>query len=114
MVVKVVLNIPGDGYSNAKVVFVEREFLGEILNFYCLRRGLSQSTTAGPLCLWQHRREADRRRDDEFNSFESFRNSLQPPARDCAGGNVALLEVILFSVLSSPFLYPHYNKCMRV
>jgi len=87
----IITDEPVGGYE--RLTEVQRSKVRVLAGVKFTRRGLSQSTTAGPLCLWQHRREADRRRDDEFNSFESFRNSLQPPARDCAGGNVALLEV---------------------
>jgi len=53
------------------------------------RRGLSRPTSAGRLCLWKHRKEGDRRRDDEFNSFERFRNSLE---FECEEGSAAVLE----------------------
>jgi len=54
------------------------------------RRGLSRPTAAGHLCMWKHRQDNDRRRDDEFNSFERFRNSL---THECEDGEPAILEV---------------------
>eukprot|EP00088_Acartia_fossae_P021873 TRINITY_DN23239_c0_g1_i1.p1 TRINITY_DN23239_c0_g1~~TRINITY_DN23239_c0_g1_i1.p1 ORF type:complete len:682 (+),score=132.87 TRINITY_DN23239_c0_g1_i1:69-2114(+) len=53
-------------------------------------RGAVRPTSAGRLCIWTHRRGGDRRRDDEFNSFERFRNSLQI---GCEDGEPAILEV---------------------
>jgi len=53
------------------------------------RRGLSRPTSAGRLCMWKHRREGDRRRDDEFNTFERFRNSLE---YECEEGEAAVIE----------------------
>jgi len=53
-------------------------------------RGKPRPNSAGPLCLWKHRKEGDRRRDDEINSFERFRNSL---TYECEDGEPAILEV---------------------
>jgi len=54
------------------------------------RRGIPRPTTAGRLCLWKHRKEGDRRRDDEINSFERFRNSL---TFECEEGEASVLQV---------------------
>ena len=42
----------------------------------------------GRLCKWEHDGLGDRRRDDEFNSFASFRNNLNIR---CDDGDAALL-----------------------
>jgi len=54
------------------------------------RRGYPRPTAAGRLCLWKHRKEGDRRRDDEINSFERFRNSL---TFECDEGDASILQV---------------------
>jgi len=55
------------------------------------RRGLARPVNnAGRLCLWKHPIQGDRRRDDEFNSFERFRNNLN---LECGDGDAALLSV---------------------
>jgi len=56
------------------------------------RRGLPrpQTVAVGRLCLWKHRRDGDRRRDDEFQSFAEFRNSLEA---ECEEGEPGVLEV---------------------
>merc|ERR1719347_1330676 len=56
------------------------------------RRGLARPVSnAGKLCLWKHPQGGDRRRDDEFNSFERFRNNLDLRCED--EGEAALLSV---------------------
>lgn len=54
------------------------------------RRGVPQTTASGRLCLWKHRDGADRRLDDNFMTFERYRNSLR---LDCEQGEAAVLEV---------------------
>ena len=54
------------------------------------RRGVARPTSAGRLCRWVHHAEDDRRRDDEYNTFERFRNSLE---YQCEEGDAAVLEV---------------------
>ncbi len=54
------------------------------------RRGVPQTTAAGRLCLWEHREGTDRRLDDNFMTFERYRNSLR---LDCTKGEAAVLEV---------------------
>jgi len=55
------------------------------------RRGLARpDNNAGKLCRWLHPDSGDRRRDDEFNSFERFRNNLE---LECQDGEAALLSV---------------------
>jgi hypothetical protein len=54
------------------------------------RRGEARGTSSGRLCLWKHRKDSDRRRDDEIDSFERFRNSL---TFECEEGKPAILEV---------------------
>jgi len=44
----------------------------------------------GRLCKWEHDEYGDRRRDDEFNSFASYRNNLH---MTCEEGDAALLQV---------------------
>jgi len=44
----------------------------------------------GRLCRWEHTELGDRRRDDEFNSFQRFRNNLN---LHCDEGEAALLQV---------------------
>ncbi len=51
---------------------------------------MARPTSAGRLCRWVHRGGDDRRRDDEFNTFERFRNSLE---YQCEEGDAAVLEV---------------------
>jgi len=55
------------------------------------RRGTPQATAAGRLCLWKHRAGEDRRLDDRFVKFETYRNSLELKCED--EGEAALLEV---------------------
>jgi len=45
---------------------------------------------AGRLCKWEHSDQGDRRRDDEFNTFQRFRNNLN---LQCEEGEAALLKV---------------------
>jgi len=55
------------------------------------RRGVARPTNnGGRLCRWQHQATGDRRRDDEFNTFERFRNNLE---LRCDDGEAALLEI---------------------
>ena len=54
------------------------------------RRGVPRTTASGRLCLWKHRDGADRRLDDNFMTFERYRNSLR---LDCEQGEAAVLEV---------------------
>jgi len=53
-------------------------------------RGIARPMAAGRLCRWKHKEEADRRQDDELNSFERFRNSLD---LKCDEGEAAILEL---------------------
>jgi len=56
------------------------------------RRGVARPTNnGGRLCRWQHPTSGDRRRDDEFPTFERFRNNLE---LRCDEGEAALLEVV--------------------
>jgi len=55
------------------------------------RRGLARPVNnAGRLCRWQHTSTGDRRRDDEFPTFQRFRNHLD---LNCEEGEAALLTV---------------------
>ncbi len=55
------------------------------------RRGLARpKNNAGRLCRWHHKSDGDRRRDDEFPSFQRFRNNLE---LSCEEGDHALLTV---------------------
>lgn len=54
------------------------------------RRGRPRPTAAGPLCLSQHRPDADRRLDDDFPTFKKFNRSLQ---YSCETGAGAVLEL---------------------
>lgn len=52
-------------------------------------RGEARPTAAGRLCLWEHTKDGDRRKDIEFQTFERFRNSLM---LNCGEGDPAVLE----------------------
>ncbi|XP_045116491.1 protein Skeletor, isoforms B/C-like isoform X1 [Portunus trituberculatus] len=52
-------------------------------------RGDSRATAAGRLCLWEHPKELDRRKDVEFRTYEHFRNALH---HECGEGKAAVLE----------------------
>ena len=59
---------------------------------------------AGRLCLWEHPKEGDRRRDDEFKQFSEFRNSLIPR---CEEDNKAALMQITPNVTWPDVVYYH-------
>ena len=61
--------MPKDGSRREKV----KIYAGVKYTF----RGVPQATAAGKLCLWEHRKNSDSRRDDDFSSFARFRNSLK-------------------------------------
>jgi len=74
------------------------------------RRGVAEGQAAGRLCKWTHSPDGDRRRDDEFKTFEQFRNSLQ---MKCEDGEPALLEVtpnatwpdiVYYNSLTTPYM----------
>lgn len=54
------------------------------------RRGVVRTTASGRLCLWKHRPGEDRRLDDNYLTFERYRNSLE---LECEEGEPAILEV---------------------
>ncbi|XP_050309804.1 protein Skeletor, isoforms B/C isoform X2 [Anthonomus grandis grandis] len=53
------------------------------------RRGRPKSTASGPLCLSKHKDDADRRLDDDFESFKKFNRSL---VWSCEPGDPGILE----------------------
>lgn len=54
------------------------------------RRGRPVPKAVGPLCLAKHRKNRDRRLDDDFVTFKKFNRSLE---YNCEAGAPAILEV---------------------
>jgi len=74
-------------------------------------RGKPRASATGRLCLWSHSTKADPRLDDNFNTFERFRNSLH---LDCKRDkehavlmvrpNMSWPDVVYYQSFTSPYM----------
>ena len=74
-------------------------------------RGQPRASATGRLCLWSHSAKADPRLDDNFNTFERFRNSLK---LDCKRDrqhavltvrpNMSWPDVVYYQSFTSPYM----------
>lgn len=95
--------LPEDGSARSSV----KIYAGVSYTF----RGQPRADATGRLCLWSHGEGADPRLDDNFGSFERFRNSLHldcqkdlNPAVLTVKPNISWPDVVYYQSFTSPYM----------
>ena len=107
----VITNDPLGGYWRLPMDGSKRKNVKIYAGVKYTYRGQPRASATGRLCLWSHSSKADPRLDDNFNTFERFRNSLH---LDCKRDkehavltvrpNMSWPDVVYYQSFTSPYM----------
>ena len=107
----VITNDPLGGYWRLPMDGSKRKNVKIYAGVKYTYRGQPRASATGRLCLWSHSTKADPRLDDNFNTFERFRNSLH---LDCKRDkehavltvrpNMSWPDVVYYQSFTSPYM----------